>query len=85
MPNRSKLTECLTLGTIIFNRLLDLKEACKTEFKTLMRALGAEVVEEIQDIELYKIAVDLEQSIKDLGDKAEELNDFLESLSKINF
>ena len=82
--NRRELNECVQLGTIIFNRLLDVKEKLNANLNAIFHACGVEQIEDIKDIELYKIASELEYNAQELRRKAEDLETIIEGIAEID-
>ena len=83
MEKMRKVNETLQLLEIARHNLRDLAEACENEKKLIFRALEVDEEEEIDDAKLYGIVLDLEFNIKDLADKAEELESFIKDIEKI--
>lgn len=85
MNKSEKMRGCVALCALSLNNLKELREAVLIELKTLFRALEIEDqdTEKIEDVELYKIANDLEWNAERLKDSAEELESILKDLEKI--
>ena len=86
MNKTEKMRGCVALCALSLNNLKELREAVLLELKTLFKALEIEDqdTEKIEDVELYKIANDLEWNAERLQDSAEELESLLKDLEKIN-
>lgn len=83
MEKMRKVNEILQLLEIARHNLRDLAEACENEHKLIFKALEVEDAEQVEDAKLYGIVLDLEYNIKDLADKAEELESFIKDIEKI--
>ena len=85
MNKTEKLRGCVALCALSLNNLKELREAVLIELKALFRALEIEDqdTEKIDDVELYKIANDLEWNAEKLQDSAQELESVLKDLEKI--
>ena len=85
MQRSIKKSECVQMGSIIFNRLMDLKEDLKKDLQGLLHACGVDDLEEVKDVELYKIGAELSYNIEELGRKAEDLANLMQEISEIDF
>lgn len=85
MNKTEKLRGCIALCRFALTNLNELSEALTTELKTLFRALEIEDqdTEKIQDVELYKIANDLEYNADNIKSEAKDLESVIEWLEKI--
>lgn len=85
MNKTEKMRGCVALCALSLNNLKELREAVLLELKTLFKALEIEDqdTEKIEDVELYKIANDLEWNAERLKSAGEDLASVLEDLEKI--
>ena len=85
MNKTEKLRGCVALCAVSLNNLKEIREALLNELKTLFRALEIEDQdpEKIEDVELYKIANDLQynaEEIESIGDDLANVIKYLERL-----
>ena len=85
MNKSEKLRGCVALCELSLNNLKELKEAILLELKTLFRALEIEDQdsEKIEDVELYKIANDLEYNAEELESIGEDLAKVIKYLDRL--
>lgn len=84
MLRSCKKAECVELGSIVFNRLMDLKEELQNDLRALLRACKVDDLDQVQDNLLYSIGCELTHNAQELGRVAEDLNSVLEDISKID-
>ena len=85
MNKSEKMRGCVALCAISLNNLKELRESILNELKQLFRALDIQDqdFEKIDDVELYKIANDLEWNAERLKSAGDDLASVLEDLEKI--
>ena len=85
MNKTEKMRGCVALCALSLNNLKELREAVLVELKALFRALEIEDqdTEKIEDVELYKIANDLEWNAEQLEGSAKDLESLIQDLEKI--
>ena len=84
MQRSIKKSECVQMGSIIFNRLMDLKEDLKKDLQGLLHACGVDDLEDVKDVELYKIGCELSYNMEEIGRKAEDLANLMQEISDID-
>ena len=67
-----------------FTLCMDLKDEMRNQLKAVLLAEKVEDVEEVQDPELYGICLDLEFNGQTISQQAEDINNILEWLCKID-
>ena len=85
MNKTEKMRGCVALCSLALNNLKELSEALRVELKTLFKALEIEDQdpEKIEDVELYKIANDLQYNAKEIESESEDLANVIKWLEKI--
>lgn len=85
MNKTEKMSGCVALCALSLNNLKELRESILNELKQLFRALDIQDqdFEKIEDVELYKIANDLEWNAERLQSASDDLASVLEDLEKI--
>ena len=85
MNKTEKMRGCVALCGVALSNLRELRETLLNELSCLYKALGIEDQdsEKIEDVQLYKIAGDLEWNAERLQSASEDLASVLEDLEKI--
>ena len=85
MNKTEKLRGCVALCAVSFNNLKELREALLHELKTLFKALEIEDQdpEKIEDVELYKIANDLQYNAEEIESIGEDLANVIKYLERL--
>ena len=76
---------CVALCAVSLNNLKEIREALLNELKTLFRALEIEDQdpEKIEDVELYKIANDLQYNAEEIESIGEDLANVIKYLERL--
>lgn len=83
MDKFEKYQEVFTLSNMAFRKLMDLKDDLRKDLKDLLIINGVKYSEDIQNIEDYKKAVEIEWQMEKLGSQAEDLSAWIDNLIKI--
>lgn len=81
---QEKLNAVKCLLNSAFTLCLDLKDEMRQHMKAILLAEKVEDVEDVQDPELYKICLDLEFNGQTISQQAEDIENILEWLCKID-
>ena len=85
MNKTEKMRGCVALCAVSLNNLKEIREALLNELKTLFRALEIEDQdpEKIEDVELYKIANDLQYNAEEIESIGEDLANVIKYLERL--
>lgn len=85
MNKKEKMCGCVALCAVSLNNLKEIREALLNDLKSLFRALAIEDQdpEKIEDLELYKIAIDLQYNAEEIESIAEDLENVIKYLETI--
>ena len=67
-----------------FTLCMDLKDEMRKQLKAVLLAENVEDVEDVQDVELYRICNDLEYNGEEISRQAEDINNIIEWLDKLD-
>ena len=81
---QEKLNAVKCLLNSAFTLCMDLKDEMRQQMQAVLLAEKVEDVEEVQDPELYRICLDLEFNGQTISQQAEDINNILEWLCKID-
>lgn len=81
---QEKLNAIKCLLNSAFTLCMDLKDEMRQQMQAVLLAEKVEDVEDVQDPELYKICLDLEFNGQTISQQAEDIENILEWLCKID-